>query len=212
MPAAIADTPTTLPPHSVEAEQALLGAVFLDRDVLNEAQLIIRDAEWFYRTAHRLIYDSMRRLHDRGMEIDWITVKEDLARHGELDAAGGQEYLQEITELMAQSVGAHQWAEIVRDKAILREIIRSATEVRNDAYNPTADPAELIERFEGEVFRLGNARFMKGTKSIPDLMKEVRKQLDFFKKLRNEHGAVPGLTSGYLARAQHRREDFVLCG
>lgn len=194
---ATVNTPEALPPHSIEAEQALLGAIFLDPRVLNDVVSIVKNEEQFYRTAHQHIYSSMVRLFNEGKEVDWITVQHELERQGIRDEHGGKDYLIQITEMMATSASALQWAEIVRDKAILREIIRSASEMRQNAYDPKVDPAMLIEKFEEEVFRLGATRFHAQTKNLQELLREVQKQLEYFKKLRTEAGAVPGLTSGF---------------
>jgi len=186
-----------LPPHSIEAEQALIGAIFLEPNILNDIVGVVKSEEQFYRTAHQHIYASMIRLYNEGKEVDWITVEHELARKGVSEEYGGKEYLIQCTEMMATSASAVQWAEIVRDKAILREIIRSATDMRLRAYDPKIDPANLIEKFEEEVFRLGATRFHAQTKNLQDLLREVSKQLEYFKKLRSEANAMPGLTSGF---------------
>lgn len=186
-----------IPPHSIEAEQALLGAIFLRPEVMNEVMVVVRDPEQFYRTAHQHIYDSMLRLNAEAREIDWISVEQDLLRQDLLQEAGGKDYLIQITELMATSASARQWAEVVRDKAILRSVIRSATSVRQRAFDAKIDPAALIEEFEGEVFKLGSARFHSQTHSLTSLIAQVQEQIAYFKRLRSENDAVPGLPSGF---------------
>ncbi|NUQ35892.1 MAG: replicative DNA helicase [Planctomycetaceae bacterium] len=191
------ETRDKIPPHSIEAEQALLGAIFLDNAVMNEVASVVRRPEEFYRTRHQLIYAVMQKLSETGTEIDWITVKEALTRRGELEEAGGVEYLQEITEIAPTSLGARHYAEVVRDKAILRAIILSASEVREQAYDPTHTAEELIEKFEEKVFHLGAARFQSETQSVPKLLEKVREQIELFRKLRLGSGEVPGLPSGF---------------
>src|SRR5262245_34780396 len=121
------DTMTTAQPHSVEAEQALIGAVFLQPDEVLDAVLpIVPDPQMFYRGAHRALWGWMKARYAEGRSdaIDWIVCANDLAVSGELEAAGGQEYLRQITEIMSMSAGASQWAEIVHEHWVKREIIR----------------------------------------------------------------------------------------
>jgi replicative DNA helicase len=132
-----------VPPHSIEAEQALLGAIFLDNDVLNDIVSIVKRPEQFYRAAHQAIYEAMLALNKVGHSIDWITVANYLSKSAALDDAGGDTYLEEITVATPVAEGAEQYAEIVRDKAILRYIIEAVTKVRVRAYDPTTKASEL---------------------------------------------------------------------
>lgn len=187
----------TLPPHSIEAEQALLAAIFIDNNVLFDVIRVLRQSAPFYRTAHGLIYESMVSLSERGIEITWTSVAEELSRRGQIEEAGGRDYLQEVTEATPSSAGAAHYAEVVRDKWILRAVIQSTSELRTAAYNPTTETKDLIDRFEAEVFKLGAQRFNADAKSIQMLLTEVQQQIAMFRTLRNENNAVPGLPSGF---------------
>lgn len=185
------------PPNNIQAEQALLGAILLNPGVLGTVIGVIKTAEQFYRRRHVLIFDSMLRLDADGLEIDVVTLEEDLKKHETFEEAGGSEYLIELAEASPSSEGARQYAEIVRDKDILRSIATTATSVREKAFTPSAQAVDLIEEFEREVFRLGAQRFHQDTKSVLDILKEFRDQVAYFKRLRSENNSVPGLPSGY---------------
>jgi replicative DNA helicase len=182
----------SVPPHSNDAEQALLGAVFLENAVFPDCAQIVAHPGMFYRTAHRHIWAAMTALNEQGSEIDWISVREWLAREHLLEAAGGQDYLVQITQFMAQSAGATQWAEIVRDKAMLRQIIRVAVEVRAEAYDPAARPEDLIEILFGQVRKLSDVVASR-QRSNAQAAESVIAQLEQMAATRQ----IPGMATGH---------------
>jgi len=186
-----------LPPHSIEAERELIGALFLDNQVLNDVVGKLKKGYFFYRTAHGLIFDAMVALANEGKEFSWITVATWLEKKGQLQDAGGMDYLKECTEFAPTSAGAVHAAEIIRDRFILRQVISTASDVRAQAFDPTAEAEHLIETFEQKVFELGNQRFHAESKTIVELLNEFQIQLEAFKKLRLSNDAVVGLPSGY---------------
>lgn len=187
-----------LPPNSIETEQALLAAVFIDNNVLFDAQRILKSSEPFYRNAHRSIFDAMQALSLRGIELTWTTVAEELARSGTLADAGGRDYLSEITEATPSSAGAAHYAEIIRDKWVLRQIVLATSELRSKAYDPTADSRELITELEAQVFALGAQRFSSESRSVTELLMDVQQQIEQFRALRaGDANALPGLATGY---------------
>lgn len=155
-----------VPPHSIEAEQALLGSIFLDNDVLADITRLVPDSSLFFRGAHQVIFDAILDLYREGKEdISWITVKSVLESKGQLGEASGEEYLEEITVGTPLSEGAEQYAQIVRDKWILRESIRTFTQGRHYCYMPTADARKAVESVRKLADRLDGIT----VSDIPDM-------------------------------------------
>lgn len=186
------------PPSSLDAEKALLGAIFIDNSALNDVTTIVRSPSQFYRTFHGDIYAAMLRLFDAGKEIDWVTVAHELLKTG---TAYTEETLMHelcgITEDSPCGAGAEQYAEVVRDKYILRSVAATSARVHEAAYDPTVSASELIEQFEGEVFSLGAERFVSEIKAVAPLVAESEKQAEQFKTLRYTNDQIPGITSGF---------------
>lgn len=186
-----------LPPHSIEAEKELIGALFLDNQVLNDVVGVVKRGGFFYRTAHGLIFDAMVALANEGKEFTWVTVANHLEQHGNLNEAGGMDYMRECTQFAPTSAGAVHAAETIRDRYILRQVISTASDVRAQAFDPTAKAETLIETFESKVFELGNQRFHQDSRNIVELLGEFQVQLEAFKELRLSNDAVVGLPSGF---------------
>lgn len=185
------------PPHSIEAEQAALGAIFLDPSVLDDMRLILRDPRYFYRNKHQHIFAAMIALHDSGSEIDWVTVKENLSAAGLLAEAGGVEYLQEITEIAPTSLGATHYAEVVRDKAIMRKAVQVAANLRTQAYDQTVNVDEMIQHLESEVMKLSSARLTREMKSVRQILTDVVEQVGRYMAVRSSVGDVVGTPTGF---------------
>ena len=137
-------TSPKLPPQNVEAEQSVLGAILLDNTAMAKAMEILTDEE-FYRTAHRKIYQAMLELSDRGEVIDQITLTESLKGRSELDAVGGSAYLAELVQAVPTAANIRYHSKIVRDKALLRGLIQTSTEVITRGYDGTAAVDELLD-------------------------------------------------------------------
>ena len=146
-----------LPPQNVEAEQSVLGAVLLDNQAMAKAMELIVE-ENFYRTAHRKIYRAMLELSDTGEVIDQITLTERLKAQGELEAVGGAAYLAELVQIVPSSANVRYHSKIVRDKALLRELLHTSTEVLTRGYEGTAPIDELLDFAERSVFSIAQGK------------------------------------------------------
>ena len=116
-------SPDLLPPQNIEAEQHILGAVLLKNEVLEEVRDIL-DAEDFYRSSHRLIFESMCRLSDQGTPIDYLTLVDDLKKERKLDDAKGPEYIASLVDDIGSAANVLHHAQMVKDCAKRREVIR----------------------------------------------------------------------------------------
>src|SRR5215210_7396120 len=120
-------------PHNLEAERSVLGAILLHNDAFNLAAEVI-DAADFYRDAHRRIFDKMVRLSERGGAIDLVTLKEELGRGGELEEVGGPAYITALVDGVPRSTNVEYYAQIIKEKATLRNLIYSANKILTTAY------------------------------------------------------------------------------
>lgn len=147
-----------LPPHSIEAEQSVLGGLMLDADAWDKvAETVVK--EDFYSRSHRMIFAAMHRLVETGQPIDLITVSEQLELENQLEEAGGFAYLGEIAKNTPSAGNIVSYAEIVRERAVVREMIRVAHEIADAGYNPEGrDSSALLDLAESKVFKIAEQR------------------------------------------------------
>lgn len=197
----MSNTPTVVP-HNIEAEQAVLGAVFIDNDVIDDVRSIIRSHTYFYRASHQHIFQAMCALRDAGHEIDWIHVTAAIAKQGAIDLCGGKEmldaYLVEISKALPSAYGADGYATMVRDRFILRELVHAGGKIRSMALDQTRGPAEVIEVVERKVFELADARFSSDIVNFLTVFSDVSTQLDRMVDFhRGNPDKLPGLSTGF---------------
>lgn len=194
-------TPATVP-HNIEAEQATLGAIFLDNDVIDDVRSIIRSAHYFYRASHQHIFEAMCALRDTGHEIDWIHVTAAIAKAGRTESCGGKDmldaYLSEISHAVPSAWGAEGYATMVRDKYILRELVHAGGEIRSMAMDEMRSPAQVIEVVERKVFELADARFSSDIVNFLTVFSDVSTQLDRMVEFhRGNPDKLPGISTGF---------------
>jgi replicative DNA helicase len=148
-------------PWSAEAEQAVLGAMLLDQDAaLRAAELV--DDSMFYREAHRRLFRAMLGLTERRVVIDHVTLRDELLRRGDLESAGGLEYLAELVDVVPTAANIEFHARIVREKAILRRLIETSTSIITEAYEGHATANELLDVAESRIFKISQQRGDEG--------------------------------------------------
>ena len=181
-----------IPPHNLEAEQSVLGAMILDRDVIPEVMTILNEED-FYQPRHRLLYAAIASLSDRSLAVDYITLTEELQRRDQLEAAGGRDYLVEVEERVPSSAHAVEHARIVREGSLLRRLIHRCQEITEDAYQGPGEVAEFLDRAEQRVFEV-TAQTQRGDpQTIGAVLQEVFKNIDF----RDPKSRHTGLETGY---------------
>jgi replicative DNA helicase len=139
------------PPHSLEAEKGVLGSLMLDPRMCDEVAMVLR-AEEFYAPSHRKLFEIMMDMHNAGKQIDPMLLLDRLKSQGELEVLGGASFLLDIQESVPTAANAVWYGEIIRDKAVVRELIHASTEILRDAYDQTQDPRELLAQAEAKVF------------------------------------------------------------
>ncbi len=187
-----ADLFDRVPPHSLEAERCLLGSLFLD-PLLCDDVILILSPEDFYSDAHRRLFTHLLALHDEGGRIDAMLLTERLRAAGDLEAVGGMAYLAEVAQSVPVPAHAVYYAEIVRAKGTLRNLIHTSTEILREAWDETRNPKELLDRAEEQVFAIRDRQDSGQIASMHDVLLEAFRHID----ARLEHGGATGLSTGF---------------
>jgi len=180
-------------PHDLEAETSLLGSAILDADVLGQAAQILSPDD-FFSPQHQTLYRALLGLYDRGEAIDLVLLKNELLRDGSLEKVGGIERLVAIAESVPSSANGPYYAEIVRDRAVTRRLIQSATEVLREAYEGGKPADELLDHAEQSVFAVRGDRGQGSGLRIGEILKETFERID---KMHERKGRLEGLETGF---------------
>ena len=180
-------------PQAMPLEEAVLGALMLDKNALTVVLDILR-AESFYLEGHQQIYRAMLRLFERSQPIDLLTVTEELKKSGDLDMAGGPAHLVELTNRVASAANIEYHARIIAQKYIQRELISVSTKIIKDAFEDTTDVFQLLDDAEQGLFSIAQQNMSRGYDSMSALAVKVRKQLD---ELRNREDGLTGVPTGF---------------
>ncbi len=180
-------------PWSNEAEQAVLGAMLLDQDAALRAAELLSDAA-FYREAHRRLFRAMLSLTERRIVIDHVTLRDELMRRGELDAAGGLEYLAELLDATPTAANLEFHAKIVKDKAIQRALIEGATQIITEAYDGRDTAGELLDKAESRIFQISQQRGSEGFTRIKEMLWPTMERIETLQK---SGKSITGVPSGF---------------
>lgn len=184
-----------VPPHSQEAEQSVLGGLMLDNNAWDAVSEIVLEDQ-FYRHDHRLIFRTIEKLVNNMQPIDVVTISEELDRTGNLDAAGGLDYLVELARNTPSASNIRAYAEIVRDRALLRKMITVAHEIAESAFMPEGRAgADILSEAEQKIFQIAEDRPNEGGPvGVNPLLKKAVDKID---ELFNSEGAMTGVTTGF---------------
>src|SRR5918996_3570825 len=158
-------------PHSLDAEKSVLGAILIHNDSFNHAAELI-DAHDFFRDAHRRIFDRMVQLSERNHAIDFVTLKEELARAGELDDVGGPAYIASLADGVPRATNVEYYARIVKEKSTLRNLIYAANKIVTNAYEADQEADLILDEAESAIFAVADDRLKAGFVRMSDLVKE----------------------------------------
>jgi replicative DNA helicase len=181
-------------PHSLDAEKSVLGAILINNDAFNHAAELI-DAHDFFRDAHRRIFSRMIALSERGDAIDFVTLKEELSRAGELDEVGGPAYVASLADGVPRSANVEYYSRIVKEKSTLRSLIHSANKILATAYEAEDDPDLLLDEAERAIFAIAEDRIRAGFVPLKDL---VQSSFATIEKLQQHKGLVTGVPTGFV--------------
>jgi len=179
-----------LPPQNLEAEQSVLGAVLLDNASLAKAMEVLTDED-FYRTTHRKIFLAMLDLSEHGEVIDQITLTEHLKTKGELESVGGATYLAELVQVVPTAANIKYHCKIMRDKALLRGLIGTSTEVISRGYDGSSSVDDLLDFAERSVFSLSQGKLGRSFTQLHHIIKDSLDLVDRLSKRKEKITGVP---------------------
>jgi replicative DNA helicase len=212
-PAPDRQMPDRVPPQSQEAEMAVLGSMLLDSEAVSRAVEVIADEHNFYFGAHRKIYRAAVTLYERSQPVDLVTLAEELRRQKCLDEVGGPVYLTKLTDSVATSANIDYYARIVVEKAVLRRLINTASEIISFSYQATENPEELLDRSEQMIFSIKEQRLRK---SLIPLKTFLHDSFETVEKLFREKRHITGLETGFtdldLMTSGLQKGDLIIVG
>jgi replicative DNA helicase len=187
-----------LPPHSVEAEQSVLGGLLLENEALDKVADVIAASD-FYRHDHRVIYEHISRLIEQNKPADIVTVAESLDSTAELNSVGGIAYLGALAQNTPSAANIRRYAEIVRERAVMRNLVEIGSNIAESAFNPQGkDAAQLLDEAEAKIFALaeGGKRSSEGFIDIKTLLPQVADRIDQLFQ-RDSTSDVTGISTGF---------------
>lgn len=184
-----------VPPQAIEMEEAVLGALMIERDALS-AVIDMLHPESFYREAHQRIFAAIRTLFDQSEPVDLLTVQNELRRTGELEMVGGAIYLAGLTDKVNSAANIEAHARVVTENAIKREIISIATECQQRAFEDATDVFQLLDRLEQGLFTISEKNIRKKTADMGSIMRQALEELEAKKHLKD---GLTGVPSGFSA-------------
>lgn len=184
---------TKIPPHDIEAEQAILGSMLTDRDAVIAAIEIIKPED-FYREDNKAIYTSILNLYAKAEPVDIITVKAELIEEGKFEQIGGLEYLAVLPDKVPTTANVDKYIKIVEEKSILRNLIKTSNELIELGYSQQEEVDIIIDQAEKKIFDMIKNRNQKGYTPIKDVLVESSAQIE---RLYNQKGVVTGVPTGF---------------
>ena len=184
-----------IPPQAVDLEEAVLGALMLEKEAVNEVIDILK-AESFYKETHQKIFNAIHDLFQRSEPIDILTVTAELRKTGDLELVGGAYYISYLTNRVASSANIQFHARIISQKHILRELIRISSDTIREAYEESTDVFDLLDKAERDLFTVAQGNIRKEYDTMSDVLKEAIDNIEAAKK--NVDG-VSGVPSGFHA-------------
>ena len=183
-----------VPPQNIEAEQAVLGAMLLEREAIAKVMEKLR-SEDFYREAHKVIFNAMLELYNRNEAVDLVTVTEVLKKNGKLEDVGGIAYVTSLANSVPTAANVVYHAGIVEEKSILRQLVRSATEIAELGYEGSEDVSDIIDSAEKKILDISNRK--KDTDFVPinNIVMDSFKDLE---ALMNNKNGLTGLPTGFV--------------
>lgn len=182
-----------IPPQNIDAEQAVLGAIFLEPDaIVGVLEFLV--PEDFYRAAHQTIFKAMLALNERGEAVDIITTANELAQKQQMDAIGGHVYLVELADKVPTAANVEYYAKIVNEKAVLRRLIRTSSEISKEAFDDEEELAQVLDRAERKILEVSEKRNRTGFVAIKDVLNTALETIEARSK---STGDITGIPTGY---------------
>lgn len=182
-----------VPPHNLDAEKSLIGAVLIDDDTLADISEHVTHND-FYDKRHGIIYESMMRLYEKNKPVDLLTLTDELKRKDQLEEIGGSAYLTELTNYVPTAAHSEAYAELVSQKAVRRRLIKASGEISELGFDEETTTQELLEKAEAELFAVSDQSLKQDLVSLESILTE---SFDRMEELHRNKGALRGVKTGY---------------
>ena len=197
-------------PQSLEAEQAVLAAMFNDKDAILEVIPLLRETD-FYRHDHGVLYATMRSMNEQGVPIDLVTITAQLAKDGNLEKAGGITYVAQIANSIGSASNIVHYANIVKEKAVLRDLISISGNIANRSYDDTEDTEKILDDAERMVLEISQKRARSGLTPVSEVIDNTLTTLEI---LSQKKEGLTGVTSGFIdldrMTSGWQKSDFII--
>lgn len=205
-----ADALGKLPPQAVDVEEAVLGALMLDKDALSNVIDSLRP-ETFYKDAHQHIFTAIKELFLASKPVDILTVVQQLKKSGELDLVGGPSYITSLTNRVASTANIEYHTRILNQKQIQRELISVSTKIIRDAYEDSTDALELLDTAEKDLFAVAEGNIKRNFAKMSDLVSEAKKQIETAGKQKDGLSGIPsGFTTVDRFTSGWQKSDLII--
>ncbi|PIR15771.1 MAG: replicative DNA helicase, partial [Elusimicrobia bacterium CG11_big_fil_rev_8_21_14_0_20_64_6] len=205
----MAQNPST-PPQALEAEMAVLGSMLIEREASEKALDLLHETD-FYLDAHKRIFRSIYALFGAGQAIDGVTVSEELRKKSELDGVGGGAYLAELINKVTTAAHVEYYGRLVKEKAILRDLIAAATGVVTACYTQEKDPKQILDEAQGAILKVSERQTLQGVVEMKDLVHEVVDQIERAHHSKQEVTGIPtGLRAFDKMTTGFQKSDLIL--
>ncbi|MGI6707179.1 MAG: replicative DNA helicase [Clostridia bacterium] len=183
-----------IPPHSIEAEQSVLGSMLLDREAVSAAGEVLQPED-FYSDAHREIYEAMLSLYDAGKPVDLVTLVDELDQRGTMDGVGGITYVTDLSRMVPSTANVRYYIRIVEEKSILRKLIKASGTIMNESYEASKEVDDIINQAEKAIFDISQKQ---GTTSFEHIKDTLLSSYAKIEELYNSKGNITGLPTGFV--------------
>ena len=179
-----------VPPQNIEAERCVLGSMMIDEEAIGTAVEILQE-DWFYNEAHRTIFSALVDLYNDRKNVDLITVTDKLTAQGQLDQIGGVAYISSVIDTVPTSANVGHYANIVKEKGILRRLIKNATQIVSDSYEAKGKIEDIVDDAERLIFEVADLKQQQQSYHIKDLVKDGIEKIDYLYQRKESLTGVP---------------------
>ena len=183
-----------IPPHDIEAEQAVLGSMLTDQDAVVDAIEILKPED-FYRDDNKYIYEAILNLYNKSEPIDIITLKSELISTGKFEAVGGYEYIALLPDKVPLVSNAEKYMRIVEEKSILRKLIKASNDLMALGYEQNEEIDTIMEQAEKKIFDIMQGKNQRGYSSLKDILVDTFAEIE---KLYNQKEPITGIPTGFV--------------
>ena len=200
-------------PHSAEAERAILGAIILDNGLISQAIELLRPED-FYVPSHRRVFIAMTALFERSAEINPILIGEELKKDNALESVGGVSFITNLTYGLPHSTNIAHYAKVVRGKSMLRQLIKAANKITQEALEQEDEPENILDHAEQAIFQLADERIRQGFVHVKPVAQEL---LEKIQEMEGRAAVLTGLTTGFadldkLTSGLQRQDLIIVAG